>query len=428
MSRFPFASNAERLVYRIAGLPVAVSALFTLAGGDESDALRSAFAQRYWHPDGVAEFSELLGALVTWPFAVLLASAWFTFRNGTVIRRRYSKSLPAQFKDQLKLYFSAGVLPPWYYIFSLHEDGARRSATFLQRFETKSCYFRVLKQRKGSPLNHKCDFANFCVEHGVRCVETLMHLDGEYPEQPLPERDLFVKPCAGRGGRGAERWDWIGPSRFAGAEGAQLGGKELLDRLVARSGRESLIVQPRLLPHRALRKITAGALPTARILTCLNLDKRPEVMAAMLRTSFGSNVTVDNLHAGGIGALIDLETGKLSKSSNLGSDSQLGWFSAHPDTGAPIEGETVPCWEEAKALAVAAHRQFNDRVVVGWDIAILEDGPILVEGNGNPDLDILQRFMPIGLRKHRFAELIAFHLRDRTPRISKHLCAEAIGS
>jgi hypothetical protein len=136
-------------------------------------------------------------------------------------------------------------------------------------------------------------------------------------------------------------------------------------------------------------------------------------MAAMMRTSFGKNRTVDNLHAGGIGALVDLDSGKLSKSSNLGSDARLGWFSTHPDTGASIEGRVVPFWDDVKQAAVAAHRQFSDRVVVGWDIAVLEDGPILVEGNGNPDLDILQRYMRIGLRQQRLAELLAHHLRLR---------------
>jgi D-alanine-D-alanine ligase-like ATP-grasp enzyme len=70
-------------------------------------------------------------------------------------------------------------------------------------------------------------------------------------------------------------------------------------------------------------------------------------------------------------------------------------------------------WDEVKKFALDAHRAFTDRVVIGWDIAILDDGPILIEGNGNPDMDILQRFMRVGLRDHRFGELLTHHLRAR---------------
>jgi Sugar-transfer associated ATP-grasp len=409
----PLADSAERLVYRAAGLPVALGVLLGTYGTPDDDPLRSAFARRYWHPESASEWTELLGGIVLWPFGLLLASAWFTWRNGPVIRKRYGKRITAQIREQMKFYFSAGVLPPWYYIFSLHDEGEKRADTFIQRFETKSCYFRVLKPRKGSPLNDKRRFAEFCVERGIRTVETLMNLNGQDTGQRLPDQDLFVKPTTGRGGRGAERWDNIGPSAFAGPAGEQLSESELLSRLVGRSREHPLIVQPRMAPHPDLACITAGALPTTRILTCLNQSGEPEVMAAMIRMSFGKNKTVDNLHAGGIGALVDVAKGSLSRASNLGSDARLGWFSGHPDTGEPIEGRIIPFWEEAKAAAVKAHRHFDDRVVVGWDIAILEDGPIFIEGNGNPDLDILQRFMRIGFREHRLAERLAFHLRER---------------
>ena len=409
----PLADSAERLVYRAAGLPVALGVLLGNYGRPGEDTLRSAFARRYWHPDSAAQWAELLGGIVLWPFGLLFASIWFTWRNGPVTEERYGKPLWAQFAEQVLLYFSAGILPPWYYIFSLHDEGEKRADTFIQRFETKSCYFRILKPRKGTPLNDKRRFAEYCAGHGIPAVETLMNLEGMDPGEPLPDRDIFVKPTTGRGGRGAERWDSVAPSSFSRPDGERLSGEELLARLVARSRQQPLIVQPRMAPHPDIACITAGALPTARILTCLDADGEPEVMAAMIRMSFGRNSTVDNLHAGGIGALIDVASGRLSKASNLGSDARLGWFSQHPDTGEPIEGRSIPFWEEAKAAAVNAHRHFDDRVVVGWDVAILEDGPIFIEGNGNPDLDILQRFMRVGFREHRLAQLLAFHLRER---------------
>jgi len=401
---------AERLVYRVAGMPVALRALFD---PQDADPLRTAFAHCYWHPDGAGEWCELVAGLLLWPLALLGGVPWYTLRNGPAIRRRFGTTMRDQVRQQVVLYFSAGVLPPWYYVFSLHEDGPARAQSFIQRFETKSCYFRLLKKRKGSPLNDKHRFAEFCAERGIRCAPTVMSLAGDRPSRPLPDCDLFVKPTRGRGGRGAERWDVVGPSKFRRPDGEQLSGNELLGRLVRRSRRCALLIQPRLKPHRELAPLTAGALPTLRVLTCLGMAGGPEVVAAMIRTSCGRDRIVDNLHAGGIGALVDLGSGTLSKASDLGSDARLGWFSAHPTTGAPIEGRVVPCWEEVKAAAVAAHRQFNDRVVIGWDIAVLDDGPVFIEGNGNPDLDILQRFMPVGLRDHRFAALLAHHIQMR---------------
>jgi putative polysaccharide biosynthesis protein len=414
-SKLSIADHAERLVYRVAGLPVAMTVRGRANAAHGTDAvLDSAFAARYWRPADASGWIELIGGIIVSPFALVASCLWYTARNGPTVRSRGGKGLTRQFAEQLRLYFSAGVLAPWYYLFSLDEDGSsERARTFLQRFETKTSLFVLLKKHKGTPLNDKARFTQYCAAHGIRCVPVIASLDGKSRPAGLPDVDLFVKPNKGRGGRGAERWDRVAPFEYAGGAGERLSAAELLDRLETRSRRTPLVVQPRLQPHPGVLGLTAGALPTARIVTCLNEQGEPEVMIAVFRMSIGANRTVDNMHAGGIAAAPDIATGRLSRASDLGMDARLGWFTAHPDTGEQIEGRVLPCWEEAKALAIEAHRAFSDRVVVGWDIAILADGPILVEGNGNPDMDIIQRFMRVGLRRHRFGELIAWHLERR---------------
>jgi hypothetical protein len=409
--------HAERLVYRVAGLPVALYAAWLASRGidvGDSFPVELAFASAYWHPASASEWIELVIAVAALPIALPVGSLWFTARNGPTIRSRAGKGLSTQFIEQLRLYFSAGVLPPWYYVFSLHEDACpKRARSFLQRFETKPCIFPLLKERKGSPLNDKATFAEFCAAKGIRCVETIMEIDGSDSDRSLPDRDLFVKKSKGRGGRGAERWDRVAPFTFEGPGGERLHATALLERLAERSRKAPLIVQPRLTACRQLADLTTGALSTVRVVTCLDETGNPEVIGAVFRMAIGENVTVDNLHAGGIAAAVALDSGRLSRATNLGTDARLGWLSTHPDTGAKIEGRGLPSWDKVKALAVTAHRAFSDRVVIGWDIAMLDDGPILIEGNGNPDMDILQRFMRTGLRNHRFGELLAHHLRTR---------------
>jgi hypothetical protein len=409
------AVRAERLIYRIAALPIAVQAYLFHQHGLPGSTIRGSVAWRYWHPDGLDEWIELIGGLLLWPVVVLGAIAWFTARNGAAIRKRARKGLSMQVAEQLRLYFSAGIIAPWYYIYSLHDAGPERARSFLQRAETKWGVYSLLRPASASPLGNKKAFADRCKVHGVRCIPYAMWLDGSaLPNDSLPDSDLFVKPARGRGGKGAERWDRVAPGQFRGPRGDVVSADDLLLRLHWRAKHRPLLVQERLDPHPAIADLTSGALPTVRALTCLDPQGEPEVVATVFRMSVGTNRTVDNIHAGGIACAVSLDLGILGPASDLGSDARLGWLAVHPDSGARIEGRRLPCWDEIKGLAVAAHRAFADRVVVGWDIAILEDGPTIVEGNGGPDMDLMQRFMRTGFcERHRFGELLAWHLRDR---------------
>ena len=58
----------------------------------------------------------------------------------------------------------------------------------------------------------------------------------------------------------------------------------------------------------------------------------------------------------------------------------------------------LSCWNDVVDLGIRAHDHFDPFHSIGWDIAIAEDGPVLVEGNHNWGVMIGQypRLTPLG--------------------------------
>jgi hypothetical protein len=120
---------------------------------------------------------------------------------------------------------------------------------------------------------------------------------------------------------------------------------------------------------------------------------------------------VDNFHAGGLAARVDLESGILGSATDRGVRPTIGWRATHPDSGAQIAGRRLPYWSDTLDLVTRAHAAFSDRILIGWDVGLVTDGPELVEGNGAPDLDIIQRTHREPVGNARLGQLLAFQLR-----------------
>jgi hypothetical protein len=391
--------------------------------GTSLNDLRRVHVQATWQSQNVAIRLVHLAMLPLWPLVALASIlAWQLPRHALRARRDGGRSLILQALDQLRLALTANMWPHHYYMFELFRPARRRDAhAYLLRQETKHGIFSILKDgpRKNPAFARKDLFVEACHAAGLPHAGMIARLSGgsvawSNGHAALPPIDLFVKPVMGRGGRGADRWRWR-DGVYEGAGGRRESAASLLTHLQQRARRQELVVAPCLTNHAELAPLAQGALSTLRMVTVRNEAGDPELLAAALRFPRRAGALVDNFHAGGLAAIVDLARGCLGPATDLGLARDSAWHSRHPVNDARIEGLAVPFWREARALAVEAHAKLGDRVIIGWDIAVLPEGPALVEANGFPDLDLLQRCGAAPLGGSRLCDLLAHHLRRRYP-------------
>ena len=129
-----------------------------------------------------------------------------------------------------------------------------------------------------------------------------------------------------------------------------------------------------------------SSLNTLRVITFRNGD-RFEGFGGGLRVG-NNGLCVDNAHGGGIFCEIDPESGKIITD---GLDEYSNSYVTHPMTGVPFKGMQIPRWKEVVELCKEASKELPCLRVVGWDVAILEDGTLeLIEGNHSPGMNIVQ--------------------------------------
>ncbi len=132
-----------------------------------------------------------------------------------------------------------------------------------------------------------------------------------------------------------------------------------------------------------------GSLNTLRVITMVDPeDGEPFVASALHRFGTRRSAPTDNTSRGAIRCVVDVSTGRLSAggSSWLWEKGRLAVFPAHPDTGVRLEGAVLERWPEVVETLLGLVRRLPFLVYVGWDVAIVEDGVVVVEGNHSPNI------------------------------------------
>ena len=155
----------------------------------------------------------------------------------------------------------------------------------------------------------------------------------------------------------------------------------------------SYLIQELVRPHPVLADFVGPTLCCVRVVTLIDSSGKPTILGAVYKLQPG-NEGVDHLSHGAVGCWVDLETGALGPGR---SRHHLRWSDVIPGTERRFVGFELPDWDRVKDLALSAAMVFPWARSIGWDIAISDHGPVLIEGNAHWSPSLLQIPAPRGL-------------------------------
>ncbi len=165
--------------------------------------------------------------------------------------------------------------------------------------------------------------------------------------------------------------------------------KEFYNTLI----KEKAHLEEYIIQNKIWGKINPYSINTLRVMTFV-LNSNVDIFMIMARIGSNKNI-VDNFHKGGIGVLVDRENGCLigpAYNKNLES------FDYHPETKIKIDGYKIPYFKEIKEIVTKAALINENIHIVGWDVAITEKGPLIIEGNRTPGWDLGQVLLNKGCK------------------------------
>lgn len=196
--------------------------------------------------------------------------------------------------------------------------------------------------------------------------------------------DVFIKSIGGECGDGV--FHLVRSKDGKVSIGGEVVSENQIETLL-QSGK--YVLQKTLIQHSKIAAIHPNAVNTIRLTTIYDKETNDiKILPPLLRVGVGEN-NVDNWAMGGLAIGINIEKQSLKKygfyKPGFGTKATF-----HPNSKVVFEGYEIPYLNEAIAIARRYHSFLTDIHSIGWDIAISEKGPIIIEGNDNWEISIPQ--------------------------------------
>lgn len=320
-----------------------------------------------------------------------LAALLFPGDEKIAIARRLSgKSRMRQLAERVILFFGHRIDARAYYDFALFmPDIFVRAGEFQSPHDVALFNSRLNQNDSTHHTEDKQLFRHFCADHGIPTAAVIAILTPNAADKDTLAADLapkaegegvFFKPQFGFKGAGVGRLSCADDQwtmDFGKGDRTTGNWDQIYEKLLFAG--EPLVFQDILQNHPDLARLNPDILHTLRVTTYLD-GEDIRILSVVLRIGLGDSTT-DNVSVGGLGAPVDMETGRLS----CGTQERIDVlpFSLCVAGKDEIDLRTVqlPFFDDALDMARSIHSALPQMFSLGHDIAILPEGPVAVETN-----------------------------------------------
>lgn len=146
-------------------------------------------------------------------------------------------------------------------------------------------------------------------------------------------------------------------------------------------GTEALIFESVVHQSKQFSCFNASSVNTVRFMTTLWPDGTARIIATFIKIGRAGKC-VDNAGGGGnVDVCVDTETGETKYAIQFGGWRNIIDIERHPDSDSQLNGVIIEHWDAIKADVLRFQQAFPYCKAAGWDIAITDEGPLVIEVN-----------------------------------------------
>src|SRR5690554_1846380 len=130
-----------------------------------------------------------------------------------------------------------------------------------------------------------------------------------------------------------------------------------------------------------IASLNESSVNTLRFMTTLYPDGEAKIIGIFFKIG-RSGKCVDNAGIGGnVDTCVDIETGTVKFPIQFDGWRKIKDITHHPDSDIPIDGMVIDNWKSIKSQVKDFQKSFPFIKAAGWDIAITDEGPVVIEVN-----------------------------------------------